>query len=102
MLSLRTTRFLALAMCLLLGWAMVQRGLFHRCEHVVTHTQGAPTVKGLCPVCDAMLPVFNATASVDLAVKSTTIIEIVAPSVPTERLGYSSLLPGRGPPSLVV
>ncbi|MEO8590810.1 MAG: hypothetical protein ABI432_15650 [Flavobacteriales bacterium] len=100
MLSLRTGRSLALALCLLLGWTMVQRGLLHRCVHATHRAQEAPTVQAQCPVCDTMLPVFNAAACADPVACPVLAGAVGTPLVSAERFGRASLLPGRGPPSL--
>ncbi|HMC96462.1 MAG TPA: hypothetical protein VKG92_02315 [Flavobacteriales bacterium] len=97
----RVVRQLALALCLLLGWTMVQRGLFHRCVHVTVQAQGAPSipvVKGICPVCDVMLPVFNETPSSGSITLTASIAEIGRSYVSVERFGFISSPPGRGPP----
>ncbi len=94
-------RSLAAALGLLLGFAVVQRGLFHRCEHVQAEEHEAAskaTIAGICSVCDTMLPVFGSAAAPDIDPLKTISSEIAPPPVMEERLVYSALPPGRGPP----
>lgn len=97
-------RWLAAALGVLLGVAVVQRGLFHRCAHVQSQEHQAPTaatIKGICAVCDTMLPVFGSVAALEVVSLTRITSELVPAPISQEQRACYALIPGRGPPVIV-
>lgn len=94
-------RSLAAALGMLLGLAVVQRGLFHRCEHVQAlerEAESKATITGICSVCDTMLPVFGSVAALEVVSSTRITSELVPAPVSQEQRACCALIPGRGPP----